>query len=163
NGQSNAHSFQLEASTKVSDRVHTKAAYKRYDIKSHINGVYQSQPFVSNDRFFWNWSYASRFDIWQVDFTFQWYGRQRMPDTSLKPVDFQMPAYSPDFTNINAQISRAFRWGNVYLGGENILDFRQEHPILDHENPFGPHFDGSMVWGPVAGRMIYAGFRYKIK
>jgi hypothetical protein len=50
----------------------------------------------------------------------------------------------------------------VYIGGENLLDFRQKDPIVDPQNPFGSNFDASMTWGPVAGRMIYAGFRMKI-
>jgi len=43
------------------------------------------------------------------------------------------------------------------------LGFRQPDPIIDSENPFGNNFDAGLVWGPVAGRLIYAGFRYKIK
>ena len=30
-------------------------------------------------------------------------------------------------------------------------------------NPFGPTFDAAMVWGPVYGRMTYAGLRYRIE
>ena len=29
-------------------------------------------------------------------------------------------------------------------------------------NPFALGFDATMVWGPVAGRMVYTGLRYKI-
>ncbi|HMG69277.1 MAG TPA: hypothetical protein VK588_16380 [Chitinophagaceae bacterium] len=35
-------------------------------------------------------------------------------------------------------------------------------PVLASDQPFGPYFDASMVWGPLSGRMFYAGFRYKI-
>ena len=30
-------------------------------------------------------------------------------------------------------------------------------------NPFGPTFDAAMVWGPVYGRLTYAGLRYRIE
>jgi hypothetical protein len=35
--------------------------------------------------------------------------------------------------------------------------------ILAADEPFGEYFDASMVWGPVSGRLMYGGFRYKIK
>jgi hypothetical protein len=64
---------------------------------------------------------------------------------------------------MNAQITRSFRKWDVYLGGENLGDFRQPDPIIGADQPFGPEFDSSLIWGPVYGRMIYAGMRFKIK
>jgi hypothetical protein len=49
------------------------------------------------------------------------------------------------------------------VGGENLTDFRQEDPILAAEDPFGPYFDASMVWGPLLGRRFYVGIRYTLK
>ena len=46
---------------------------------------------------------------------------------------------------------------------ENVLNYRQENPIIDADNPFGTEFDASMVWGPIFGRNIYAGFRWTLK
>lgn len=161
-GKSYAGSFQVEAAYKISDQVSTKAAYKYYDVKTTINGQLQQLPFVSKERLFWNASYASKYEIWKADLTMQWYGKKRLPDTSQKPQEYQLAGYSPDFTTVNAQVSRAFRWGNVYLGGENLLGFRQNSPIIDPQNPFDDNFDGSLVWGPVAGRVVYFGARFKI-
>ena len=42
-------------------------------------------------------------------------------------------------------------------------NFTQKDPILAANDPFGKNFDASMVWGPVIGRMVYVGMRYKIK
>lgn len=42
-------------------------------------------------------------------------------------------------------------------------NFRQEHPIIDPGKPFGGHFDASMVWGPITGRMICMGLRFSIE
>ncbi len=50
----------------------------------------------------------------------------------------------------------------VYLGGENLGDFKQLNPIIDAENPFGSNFDTSIVYAPVFGRMLYAGLRFKL-
>jgi len=162
-GESFAKSFQLEASYSFSDRLSAKAAYKNYQNRMTTNGILQQVPYQATDRFFFNVGYATRFDKWKADLTVNWNGPQRLPDTSESPSEFRLETESPDFFLVNAQISRGFRWGSIYLGGENILNFRQENPIVDPQNPFGENFDASMTWGPIAGRMIYAGFRFKIK
>jgi hypothetical protein len=52
---------------------------------------------------------------------------------------------------------------DFYLGGENLTGYFQKDLIIAAKEPFSPYFDASMVWGPVTGRMFYAGWRYKIK
>jgi outer membrane receptor for ferrienterochelin and colicins len=161
-GDSYAHSFQAEAAFDLTESLQTKLAYKLYDVKTTLAGKLQNVPFISRHRFFGNISYATKYDIWKFDLTGQWYGAQRLPDTSGKPTEFQLTTYSPDYFTFNSQVSRAFRWGEIYLGGENILNFRQDSPIIAANDPFGPEFDASMTWGPLMGRMIYTGFRYRI-
>jgi hypothetical protein len=64
---------------------------------------------------------------------------------------------------MNVQVTKVFSEHlEVYLGGENINDFQQENPILGANEPFGPNFDTSLVYGPIMGGMYYAGFRYKL-
>ena len=161
-GKSFAKSFQIEASYPFSERIEAKAAYKRYDNLMTTNGILQQVPYQSQDRFFLNAAYATKFDKWKADLTVNWFGKMRLPDTSASPMEFRLNPESPDFFLLNGQISRGFRWGSIYLGGENILNFRQSNPIVDPQNPFGSNFDASMTWGPIAGRMIYTGFRLKI-
>lgn len=162
-GSSFAHSFQLEAQYELSQNLDVKAAYKFYNVQMTTNGILQQVPYVSKDRFFMNLAYATKYDKWQADLTWVWNGAKRLPNSSDRPNEFQRDEYSPDFMLLNGQVSRGFRWGSVYLGGENLLNFKQNDPIIDPENPFGNNFDASMVWGPVAGRVIYTGIRYKIK
>lgn len=162
-GSSFAHSFQLEASYQFTDFLSFKGAYKYYDVKATINGELRPVPYNARDRFFLNGSYATKYDKWEVDGTLQWFGSKRLPNTADNPLEFQRPGESPDFFLLNAQVSRGFRWGNIYVGSENLLGFTQNNPIIDPDNPFSEEFDASIVWAPIAGRMIYAGFRYKIK
>ncbi|MEM7297388.1 MAG: TonB-dependent receptor [Bacteroidota bacterium] len=162
-GRSYAHSFQLEASYQFTDYLSFKGAYKYYDVKATINDELREVPYNARNRFFLNGSYATKYDRWEVDATLQWFGAKRLPNTQDNPVEFQRPTESPDFFLLNAQVSRGFRWGNIYVGSENLLGFTQDNPIIDSENPFGNEFDASIVWAPIAGRMVYAGFRYKIK
>ncbi|MEQ8240394.1 MAG: carboxypeptidase-like regulatory domain-containing protein [Cyclobacteriaceae bacterium] len=162
-GESYAHSLQLEAKVQLTEYFGIKGAYKYYDVKATINNELMRMPFISQDRFFLNASYASKYDKWEADATLQWYGEKRLPNTLNNPIEHQRTALTNDFILMNAQVSRGFRWGNIYLGSENLLNFRQSDPIIDAENPFGNNFDASFTWAPVAGRAIYAGFRYKIE
>ncbi|WP_421870942.1 carboxypeptidase-like regulatory domain-containing protein [Marinoscillum sp.] len=162
-GQSYAHSFQVEAKYQLNELFGFKTAYKYYDVRTTINGELRKAPFISRDRLFLNASYATKYDKWKADATLQWFGTKRLPNTSDKPTEFQVSNSTPDFFLLNAQVSRGFRWGNIYLGSENLLNFKQENPIVDAENPFGNDFDASLVWAPIAGRMIYAGIKYRIE
>ena len=92
-------------------------------------------------------------------------GRKRLPSTLGNPAIYQRPAYSPSFWIMNAQLSKTLGKKHPvdpYLGGENLTNYFQQDAIINPEQPFGPFFDASMVWGPVSGRMIYLGLRYKI-
>jgi hypothetical protein len=67
---------------------------------------------------------------------------------------------------MNAQVSKTMGKKHpmdVYLGSENISNIMQKNTILSANNPFSPYFDASMVWGPTTGRMLYMGWRMKIK
>ena len=50
----------------------------------------------------------------------------------------------------------------IYLGCENILNFRQENPITNWENPFSEEFNILNIWGPTKGREVYLGLRLSI-
>lgn len=161
--ESFAHSLQLEAFMRFNEHWSIKGAYKYYNVQSQFGNVQKQVPFTAQNRFFLNASYATKYDKWTWDGTIHWVGRKRLPNTLDKPAEFQKEQFAPAYALVNTQIARGFRWGSVYLGSENLLDFRQDDPIIDAENPFGEQFDGSLVWGPIAGRLVYAGFRYRIK
>jgi hypothetical protein len=61
-----------------------------------------------------------------------------------------------------AQISKKIKNWDIYLGGENLANYRQFNPIIDPMNPFGTKFDASQVWGPIFGVMVYGGVRFKL-
>ncbi len=88
-----------------------------------------------------------------------------MPTTEDNPVGFRFPERSPGYTLLNMQVSKSLGKNNpleFYLGGENLGGIIQKELIIAPQDPFGPLFDASLVWGPVTGRMLYAGFRWKI-
>ena len=61
---------------------------------------------------------------------------------------------------LSAQITRWFRHWSIYVGGENMTNFKQKNPIVGASNPWGTNFDSTMIWGPVHGAMYYVGFRF---
>ncbi|MEL6842462.1 MAG: TonB-dependent receptor, partial [Bacteroidota bacterium] len=114
-------------------------------------------------RTFVNLAYETR-NYWKFDYTFNWESSKRIPFTSRNPGPLRLGQLSPAFFLMNAQISKTWREKlDVYLGGENLLNFVQEDPILASNDPFGRFFDSSLVWGPIYGRNVYIGMRYKLK
>ncbi|MDO1445937.1 TonB-dependent receptor [Rhodocytophaga aerolata] len=162
-GKSYANSAQVELQYEPLKSLDVKMAYKYYDVKNTINGELLARQFVSRNRFFLNLGYATKFDKWKLDFTTQWHGAKRIPSTSANEEVYRRDSYSPAYLLFNAQVTRAFKKWDIYLGGENLGNFRQSNPIIAADQPFGPNFDASLIWGPVYGRMIYAGMRFKIK
>jgi outer membrane receptor protein involved in Fe transport len=106
--------------------------------------------------------YATK-NKWNFDLTWQWIGPKRLPNTLQNPSDKQLNGYSDSYILLNGQISKSLfsKKLDIYVGVENILDFKQKNPIIDASNPFSNNFDASLVWGPLFGRMIYTGFRFK--
>lgn len=159
-GGTYSHSFQVDFALEPVQRFKVKAAYKRYEVKTdyRFNGKLD-KPFVPRDRALLNLSYHTKYEIWKFNFTTNWYGVSRIPSTADKPVEFQRPTSSPSYFMLNAQITKAYKFGEFYLGGENLLNYKQKNPIIDAENPFGSNFDASMIWGPTGGTVVYLGFR----
>ena len=171
-GESFANSFQVELNVEPLPRLEVKAAYRLFDVQQSLGrpfdeSVLLPRMMISRDRVLFNAEYALPYDKWKFDLTVQWNGKRRIPTqdpmyvhTTYIGMPFQL---APAFFNVNAQITRTFPKWDLYLGGENLNNFRQLDPIVAADDPFGRRFDAGMVWGPVVGRMIYLGFRYKIK
>lgn len=159
-GQSYSHSVQADFLIEPVERFEVKLAYKRYEVRTtYLAQGLQDRPFVPRDRALLNLAYNTKYDIWKFDFTTNWFGVSRVPSTAENPVEHQRPDRSEEYFMLSAQITRAFKFGEIYLGGENLLNFKQARPVIDPDNPFGEVFDAAMIWGPIAGRIIYVGFR----
>lgn len=86
-----------------------------------------------------------------------------MPYTGFYPDEFQLPEKSPAYVVLNGQITRYFEKWEIYLGGENLTNYRQENPIISSDDPFGNYFDSSIIWGPITGIKVFAGFRFRLE
>ena len=162
-----SHSYQIEATYQFPFlRGFTlTGAYRFTDAKTdYISSKgfnrRMKKPLVSDYKGLLTASYQTPLKKWQVDLTGQFNGGGRMPIPDLRN-----PMWDPEFKAYsiwNAQVTKFFRQWSIYVGSENLFSFTQDNPIIDAANPRSGNFDGTMVWGPVHGRKIYAGLRFNI-
>lgn len=161
-GQSYANSYQAKIDYEIVQNLDVRVAYRLFDVQTQYTEALQEKPLVSKHRAFINVAYKTKSD-WHFDMTWNWRGSMRLPDTSLNPQRYQRPNRSPAYSMLNGQISK--RWGSkwdVYLGAENILNYKQDDAIIASDDAFGQFFDGSLTYAPLFGTNIYIGFRYNL-
>jgi outer membrane receptor for ferrienterochelin and colicins len=167
-GKSFANSFQFDFNIELIKHLNLRTAYKYYDIVTdYLSGSFQ-RPLQAKHRFFGNLEYethkAEKGQQWKFDLTYNWLGKQQLPNTASNPIEDRLGDFAPSFAVLNAQITKLFSNSfEMYIGGENIGNYRQTKSVLGNTNPFGPSFDTSIVYAPVFGQMYYAGLRLKIK
>jgi len=163
-GQSYSNSFQFEINHEILPKLDLRLAYRLYDVKTTYHGELLERPLVAKHRAFGNIAYEVK--GWKFDYTITYNGTKRIPFTGDNPTQYQLADNSPSYISMNAQVSKTFGKKyplDVYVGSENLTNYYQKDPVLASDQPFGPYFDASLVWGPLSGRMLYAGLRYKIK
>lgn len=167
-GKSFANSLQVDFNIELVKHLNLRTAYKYFDIATaYLSGNFQ-RPLQAKHRFFGNLEYETHIvkkgKQWKFDYTFNWLGKQQLPNTETNSIEDSLPEFSPSFGVMNAQITRTFSSTfEMYVGGENIGNYQQDKAILGSSNPFEPNFDTSIVYAPIFGQMYYAGLRFKIK
>lgn len=167
-GSSTANIFQVEINYELIKRLNLRTAYKFYDVTTTYTNRTLQKPLQAKHRFFANLSYETKrkddWSQWKFDATYNLIGKQRLPNTLSNPIAYRLPEYTKPYSLLNAQITKVFsKKFEVYVGGENLTNYRQKNPILASDNPFGPNFDTSIVYAPIFGSTIYAGLRFKLK
>lgn len=161
-GSSFSNSIQAEMDYEIIDRLDLRLAYRWLDVQTTYSGALRQKPLQSRHRAFANIAYETK-NKWLFDLTAQWIGAKRIPITASNPTEYQLANNSPSYWQMSGQITKQFgaKW-DVYVGVENMTNYKQHSPILATDRPFSPYFDASMVWGPINGRMVYVGMRYKL-
>ncbi|MGE5480539.1 MAG: TonB-dependent receptor domain-containing protein [Chloroflexota bacterium] len=157
-GKSYSNSAQVDVMIELYPGLTTRAAYRINDVWSTIGGKLTQKPLISPHKGFLNLAYTTVDDDWNFDFTAEYNSSGRLPESirELRGETF------PGFALFHGQITKKFGTWDLYLGAENITDYKQPNPIIGAENPYGKYFDSSMIWGPVGGRKVYMGFRYNV-
>ena len=161
-GDSRSNSFQAQLDMEPLERYDIRLAYRLNDVKSTYGDEFMPRPLVAKHRAFVNMAYATS-SLWSFDITWSWQGAKRNPSTESNPEPYRLDDYSPAFSLVNLQVGKTlFERLDLYAGIENLFAYTQKDPILASDDPFGPWFDSSLIWGPVFGRKYYMGLRFRI-
>ena len=162
NGKSYSNAYQVEASYELIERLDVTLAFRYNDVKMTTDDKLQQKALLNKYKGLITLSYATNMKKWQFDFTTQFNGTSRIPGTGTNPPEYQRNTSSPAYTVLNAQVTKYFKKWNIYLGGENLTNYKQKDPIIAADQPFGKYFDSSMIWGPISGVNIYLGLRFTL-
>ena len=163
-GKSYSNSIQSQLNFEPLKKLNVTLAFRINDAKQTTEGILQERALLSKYKGLITLSYATK-RKWKFDLTSQLNGPARIADQSKMPGivrrDYQ---YSKPYTLVNAQITKELKYNiDVYLGVENLFDFKQTDPITEPFLPYHTHFDTTMNWGPITGRTIYGGLRFTIE
>lgn len=163
NRKSYSHSTQAEIAFEPLSQLTLSAAWRFTDVKVDYGHGLAEKPLISRNKALFTAGYSPRMGLWQFDVTCAINGGGRMPAPyTLSDGSASWRSRYKAYPSLNAQITRNFRRWSVYIGGENLTAYRQPDPIIGAADPWGPDFDATMVYGPLHGAIIYAGFRYNI-
>jgi outer membrane receptor protein involved in Fe transport len=162
-GPSYANSALMDVQVQLSKQWDLKASYRWYEAKTSYDHVLRERPLVPTHRGLIDLGYVAKDEKWRFDITANGFGTARLPITASNPEQFRMPERSPAYVTLNAQITRVLGAWELYLGGENLTGTIQQRQILSVDDPFGPYFDASLIWGPVNAQMAYFGLRFTLK
>ena len=164
-GKSYSHTFQVDASYPVLKGLELTAAYRLNDVKSsyRYGEEVREKPLTSKYKALFTASYKTPLGLWQVDATCQLNGGGRNPEPyQLADGTMSWERRFHSYEQVSMQVTRWFRHWSIYVGGENLTGFKQKTPIYGASQPWSKDFEPTLVWGPVEGRMFYAGIRVKV-
>lgn len=164
-GKSYSNCAQIQVDYELFRDFDISLAFRYTDVKMTINDTLREKPFVNRYKGLVTLSYAP--GTWQFDLITQFNGDSRIPDMSGNATavkDGQVLERSPFYVIMNAQVTKKLgkHW-EIYAGGENLTNFKQQRPIVAAYDPFSNDFDASMVWGPLSGIRGYLGVRFQVK
>ena len=155
-GKSFTNTYQADFSVEPFERFTILTTFRYTDSRADYYGQgLVERPLMNRFKGVFNVQYATRMNKWTFDFTAQLNGPARLPE-------FMGGGESPVYPMFYAQVTKKFRDLDVYVGGENLGNYRQPHAIMDADNPYGTGFNSTLVWGPLMGMKLYAGLRFTI-
>ncbi len=161
-GRSFSNAFQAEWMIEPFRNFVVRLAYKYLEVKAVFDDKLQQKVMVPKHRGFVNLAYITRNKKWEFDFTANYRGEARLTAVEFSSDNKDYGLNSKAYALFNSQITYNYKKLSVYLGGENLGNFKQKNAIVDAQNPFGSTFDATRIWAPVMGTNIYLGFRYQI-
>jgi outer membrane receptor for ferrienterochelin and colicin len=161
-GKSFSNNYQIEIAYQPIDRLDVTATFRYSDVKTDYNGKLLSKPLSSKYKGLFTFSYSTGLNGWLFDATVLLNGSGRIASTNQNPPEFRRAENFSSYTIINAQITKRIDVVDVYIGAENLTNFKQKNPIISDGDPYSEYFDASMIWGPIDGTKLYLGLRLSL-
>ena len=163
NGKSFSHTFQIDASYPLFKGLELTAAYRYNLVKATYGGKLMWKPLQSRYKGLLTLSYKTPLGLWQFDATAALNGGGRMPESyTLASGERSWAGSYKAYGQLSGQVTRYFRHFSLYIGGENLTNYKQKNPIIGYQNPWANGFEPTMVYGPVEGAMAYVGIRLNL-
>ena len=134
--------------------VNVTARYTDAKVQLAGQGLVE-RPMTPRFKLVLNLQYRTNLNKWIFDFTAALNGSARA--YGFMNMD---GGRTPVYPMLYAQITKRFKWVDLYIGGENLTNFRQKSVILGI--PESPSFDASAVWGPLMGFRMNVGVRVTV-
>ena len=175
--------IQLDFSVDPVERFNITATVRYTNAMIELDGQgLVEKPMTSRFKGVLNLQYATRMSKWIFDFTASLNGSCRVYNfmtymnedgtSTLQPKIAVKRVYengrTPIYPMLYAQVTRRFKGWDVYLGAENLTNFRQEQVLVGQVgndglvNPRFASFDASCIWGPLMGIKAHVGFRFTL-
>ncbi len=148
--------------------------YTNSKIQLYGNEYLSERPFTSRYKGVLNLQYATNLNKWIFDFTASVNGPSRVYNYMEDDKDangdlIYKNGHTPAYPLLYLQVTKRFKGVDIYIGGENLTNYKQKYVILGnstdskgHVNANDMTFDASTVWGPIMGIQVYAGVRYTL-
>ena len=155
-------------------RLTVSAGFTYTDAKIELRGKgLTDKPMTSKFNGNVTLEYATADDKWMFGLSASVYGPCRVYDFMERLEDengnrLYPGGMTPVYPQLDARVTKRFRKMELYVGGENLTDFRQEYQVIGPKgqdgivNPRAASFDASAVWGPLAGIKVYVGLRFSL-
>ena len=164
--------FQIDFSVDPIERFNVTATFRYTNARIELDGQgLVEKPMTSQYKGVLNLQYATNLNRWIFDFTASVNGPCRVYEF-MKDMDGIVARnnryYSPVYPLLYAQITRRFKGWDVYIGAENLTNFRQKDVLVGtvgqdgYINPRVASFDASCIWGPLMGIKAHVGFRFTL-
>ena len=167
--------YQVDFSIDPVERFNITATFRYTNAKIELAGKgLVEKPMTSRFKGVLNFQYATNLNKWIFDFTASLNGSCRvynfMADLKDETGNYiYKDGRTPVYPLLYAQVTRRFKGWDVYMGAENLTNFRQQDVILgaykDADGIVSPRqasFDASCIWGPLMGIKAHIGFRFTL-
>lgn len=166
--------YQLDFSVDPIERFNVTVTMRYTNAKIELAGQgLVEKPMTSRFKAVLNLQYATNLSKWVFDFTASMNGSCRVYDfmTDLKDENGNLlypEGRTPVYPLLYAQVTRKLRGVDLYIGAENLTNFKQQNVILGTKgsdgyiNPRNASFDASAIWGPLMGFKAHIGLRFTL-